>query len=451
MILTLAVPSGLQSAARIAALEFLTVCPTSLEISLLCFLSQPTYINAWSSHSGHQTEPESCLGRFPAHISLFPAFQSPEFLCVVAGTARMWLALALVSVLHGVTSGQCPLNFPFSKNPEAGMNISEIISFWGYPSEEYDVVTEDGYILQLNRIPHGRENAGCQGPRPVVLLQHGILSEGSIWLSNLANNSLGFILADAGYDVWIGNSRGNTWSKRHLVLSPKQDEFWAFSFDEMAKYDLPAMINFIEQKTGQKQLYYIGHSQGTTIGFIAFSTMPQLARKIKVFLALAPVTTVIFARSPFRKLTIFSEPTPRQWPVLLNAGVNVPVSLQSRIDVFAGHTPAGSSVRNIIHWLQVKLPDASPARGVTAPCAFPSPQTGPPQYDVGSMEVPMAVWNAGQDCLSDPRDTALLLPQLRNLVHHKFIPQWNHLDFMLGLDATEVLYREILDVMEKHP
>lgn len=34
----------------------------------------------------------------------------------------------------------------------------------------------------------------------------------------------------------------------------------------MAKYDLPAVINFIEQKTGQKQLYYIGHSQGTTIG-----------------------------------------------------------------------------------------------------------------------------------------------------------------------------------------
>uniref|UniRef100_A0A8C5TRK2 Partial AB-hydrolase lipase domain-containing protein n=1 Tax=Malurus cyaneus samueli TaxID=2593467 RepID=A0A8C5TRK2_9PASS len=350
------------------------------------------------------------------------------------------------------------------------MNISEIISFWGYPSEEYDVVTEDGYILQLNRIPHGRENAG---PRPVVLLQHGILSEGSIWLSNLANNSLGFILADAGYDVWIGNSRGNTWSKRHLVLSPKQDEFWAFSFDEMAKYDLPAMINFIEQKTGQKQLYYIGHSQGTTIGFIAFSTMPQLARKIKVFLALAPVTTVIFARSPFRKLTIFSESGLKFLPhtslgeLLLSRfcvcsklcksalamvfGFNWKNTNMSRIDVFAGHTPAGSSVRNIIHWLQVKLPDASPARGVTAPCALCLCHTGPPQYDVGSMEVPMAVWNAGQDCLSDPRDTALLLPQLRNLVHHKFIPQWNHLDFMLGLDATEVLYREILDVMEKHP
>ncbi|NXE93037.1 LIPK Lipase, partial [Menura novaehollandiae] len=352
----------------------------------------------------------------------------------------------------------------------------EMVSFWGYPSEEYDVVTEDGYILQLNRIPHGRGNAGCQGARPVAFLQHGLLEEGSSWVTNLANNSLGFILADAGYDVWIGNSRGNTWSKRHLVLSPKQDEFWAFSFDEMAKYDLPAMISFIEQKTGQKQLYYIGHSQGTTIGFIAFSTMPQLAQKIKVFLALAPVTTVIFSRSPFRKLAFFSDyglkemfgtkeflPHTALGELLLSKfcvcskacqsilamsfGFNWKNTNMSRIDVYAGHVPAGSSVQNTIHWLQVNLPSHLPVPNRACHRSF----MGPPLYDVKAMEVPTAVWNGGLDCLADPRDTALLLPQVKNLVHHKLIPQWNHLDFLLGLDAAEVLYQEILDIMKKHP
>jgi hypothetical protein len=34
----------------------------------------------------------------------------------------------------------------------------------------------------------------------------------------------------------------------------------------MIKYDLPAIIKFILEKTGQKQIYYTGHSQGTLIG-----------------------------------------------------------------------------------------------------------------------------------------------------------------------------------------
>lgn len=38
------------------------------------------------------------------------------------------------------------------------------------------------------------------------------------------------------------------------------------SFHEMAMYDLPAAIDFVLQKTGQKQLHYVGYSQGCTIG-----------------------------------------------------------------------------------------------------------------------------------------------------------------------------------------
>ena len=68
--------------------------------------------------------------------------------------------------------------------------------------------------------------------------------------------------------------------REHISLSPADTEFWSWSFHEMAAYDLPAVIDFICSATGARELGYVGHSQGTTMGFAAFSSQPELADKV---------------------------------------------------------------------------------------------------------------------------------------------------------------------------
>jgi len=39
---------------------------------------------------------------------------------------------------------------------------------------------------------------------------------------------IAFLLADQGYDVWLGNVRGNSYCRSHVKLSSRSRDFWQF-------------------------------------------------------------------------------------------------------------------------------------------------------------------------------------------------------------------------------
>lgn len=64
-----------------------------------------------------------------------------------------------------------------------------VIDRAGYPLDEHFVETVDGYVLGVYRIPHGGvdttvSRSSVAGPRPVVLLQHGLLESSATWVLN---------------------------------------------------------------------------------------------------------------------------------------------------------------------------------------------------------------------------------------------------------------------------
>jgi lysosomal acid lipase/cholesteryl ester hydrolase len=204
----------------------------------------------------------------------------------------------------------------------------EIIEFWEYPYESYTAQTDDGYSVGLHRIPDGHRSSlsasstltlvdtNLSTTKPVVLIWHGLSISSDVFVCNAEREkNMAFFLADAGFDVWLGNTRGNKYSKTHQramsdsnfdgtfkpAKQPEAMNYWEFTIDHLARYDVPATVDFILNKTGQSSLAYIGYSQGTAQAFAALSLNEELNQKISTMIALAP------ALSPKRKCIYFKN------------------------------------------------------------------------------------------------------------------------------------------------
>ncbi|KAI1282160.1 Lipase member M [Halotydeus destructor] len=198
----------------------------------------------------------------------------------------------------------------YTIDPDEDRNVPQIIESRGFIAESHYVTTEDGYILTVHRIVN--PDFRGQELKP-VLMQHGLLASSVDFIINspdgylndietTPSNNLGFVLAKRGFDVWLGNSRGNIYSANHTSIPVNKKRFWQFTFDEMIKYDLPSTIDYVRNHTQSETIAYVGHSQGTVIMFGLLSTQPKYNDIIKPYIALAPVTTCSHIKSPIKYL-----------------------------------------------------------------------------------------------------------------------------------------------------
>jgi lysosomal acid lipase/cholesteryl ester hydrolase len=180
-------------------------------------------------------------------------------------------------------------------------------------SESHEVQTEDGYLLTLHRI--GRP--GDEREKPVVFLMHCIIASSSIWVLYGRESSLAYKLVDAGYDVWMGNARGNSYSKAHRTLDTDGAQYWNFSWHEIGVYDLPASIDYVLDRMGREQLQYIGYSmvsgrkgarraildcwvsfQGTTVFYVMLAERPEYNDKVSAMQGWGPVAYLSHIDAP---------------------------------------------------------------------------------------------------------------------------------------------------------
>ncbi|XP_046748746.1 lipase 3-like [Diprion similis] len=374
------------------------------------------------------------------------------------------------------------------KNSFAVSDFLGLVNQYDYPAEEHNVTTTDGYNLRIHRIP-GSVRSSSVKKKPVVFIQHGFVMSSDSWVLMGPEKDLVFLLADAGYDVWVGNFRGNSYSRSHNVLSPDDPKFWKFSFHEMAYYDLPAMIDYALDHTGQKSLIYIGHSMGTTASYILLSNRPEYNKRLRLVVSLAPIAYWKNARTGVPKFLVdngnFIERTFRNqgifglYPentlvarladslcnekaathrICVNAiyafvGFDPVQFNTSLIPYFANYLPSGASLQTLMHFYQHMSTGKFRQYDYGQIENFGRyQQAEPPAYDVSKITAPVALFYGRNDALSLEVDVMELRKRLRNVVASVAIsyPAFNHLDFIWATDAKRLLYDDVIEFIHRY-
>lgn len=353
----------------------------------------------------------------------------------------------------------------------------ELLHELGYKCDECPCVTEDGFHLVLHRIRGN--NTTMLNDRPPVLLLHGLLMSDEVFLLS-KSSSIAIYLYEAGYDVWLGNNRGNKYSWRHNEYLRDDQQYWDFSIDHMARFDIPTMINTVLTATGHAKLAFIGFSNGTAQMFAALSNnaSSSLVDKVSVFVALAPACRIVdlnpssvalkwfypligssqrlfgwlFGHQAFLQVTL-------TWQRILSPSMFTALILWCLKALFSwdchsireptlsklfGHIYSTTSTKTVHHWF--RMLHSKRFESYPDPSADRDPAVSVPVYRIDRIGIPVHLFCGGRDRLSDIQWIQQTVPDCTS----HLVPHYEHLDFLAAHDLPKTTFGPVRTVLEKY-
>lgn len=168
------------------------------------------------------------------------------------------------------------------------------------PCSDAYVYTADGWKLGVR---HLRPAAPDPNKLPVVLC-HGLGLNATFW--TITDNHLPEQLRQRGYEVFLFDFRGSGESSqvarekinarlRQTFLLELGESSW--TVDEIVRYDVPAVLNYVQKTTGRDRVNWVGHSLGGMLMFPYLELAPPADRaRIANFVAMG--STIILANAP---------------------------------------------------------------------------------------------------------------------------------------------------------
>ena len=319
-----------------------------------------------------------------------------------------------------------------------------------YADEVHFASTTDGWRLALHR-----HRPRAAGPATPVLLCAGYGCNRH-FVDYDEQYSLARFLAGRGFDTWAVELRGRGLSRATGACARPG----AWTFDDLARVDLPAAIAHVATLTGRR-VAWVGHSQGGLVLYACLGSRPDVAPLVAAGVTVAapvvfPTTSsALVARIGELLLHVpFSDTVPQRWVLgalwhvvgqssMLAVGMN-----PANVDRRAVGRALRRALSNVSRWKLQQL-----ARWAIEGDFASADRSIDYRSALGGVATPLLVLAGSADQLATPASVQRALEHLpaQTAVYREFgrahghVVDYGHVDLILGRAAPDEVFPTIAD------